>query len=809
MKRLISCLLTAALLGSLLPAARAADGGMTRGELARQLVELCGYSQELERYEAQPSVYADVGEDDPCRGAANLLYDKGLMQGSGGGAFQPGRAATTMEAATVLMRWMGLSDGQIGAWPDDYSALAGALTLTYGQTLNAKTLTEMAALAEHYRETVQAETPAPLFVNGEAQPIFPMDTVIREVVYVETPVDTDGDGRADLVQVLIQRPAATDQGMKAAAIFEARPYSAGCTDAYDLDSWNSHIVDAKLTQAEESTATTKADWDWTAAETEDAQLTRQTVAGSGRAGNGGDVWETTENVDSYDYWLARGYAYVSCAGPGTLGSDGFETCASADETAAFAAVVQWLAGDESVRAFTDKTSGIEVKAGWSNGNVAMTGQSYAGSTAFAVASTGVEGLKTIVPRAGIASWYDYYRSQGTAAGGLYYPGDDCSILADYCMSRQLDGADYSVIQLDYERYLSQMIEEQDALSGDYNCLWDQRNYTNGADSLNCSALIIHGLNDFNVRTKQFDMMYDAFRSAGQEVKLILHQGAHMTPDQIDGLDLNGILGRWYAHYLYGVDNDAESETNVRIQSNTDLTWTGYDSWGGAETVTLEAGTGQMAFSSDLSATSFDTSLADVDEGWIEYCSDMAYAWENDVIFGTTDASVVRTFDVEEDLHINGTPVVTVRASADQPTGILSAMLVDLAPEGGMEAVMLERYSEGVATRTVTEGGVWQGGGLAAKDLEQFALTSTDHKIITRGWMDIQNRTSIYNVDVVEPGQAYTFRLELQPMDYTVEAGHRLALVLYSVDPEVTYWPETVTSFTVDCSGTSVTIPVVK
>ena len=88
MKRLISCLLTAALLGSLLPAARAADGGMTRGELARQLVELCGYSQELERYEAQPSVYADVGEDDPCRGAANLLYDKGLMQGSGGGAFQ-------------------------------------------------------------------------------------------------------------------------------------------------------------------------------------------------------------------------------------------------------------------------------------------------------------------------------------------------------------------------------------------------------------------------------------------------------------------------------------------------------------------------------------------------------------------------------------------------------------------------------------------------------------------------------------------------------------------------------------------------
>ena len=137
------------------------------------------------------------------------------------------------------------------------------------------------------------------------------------------------------------------------------------------------------------------------------------------------------------------------------------------------------------------------------------------------------------------------------------------------------------------------------------------------------------------------------------------------------------------------------------------------------------------------------------------------------------------------------------------------MLVDLAPDGGMKAVMLEQYGEGVATETVEPGAVWQGGGLAAKDLEQFALPQTDSKIITRGWMDIQNRTSIYNVDVVEPGEFYTFQLELQPMDYTVEAGHQLALVLYSVDPEVTYWPDTVTNFTVDNTGTYVTIPVQK
>ena len=136
------------------------------------------------------------------------------------------------------------------------------------------------------------------------------------------------------------------------------------------------------------------------------------------------------------------------------------------------------------------------------------------------------------------------------------------------------------------------------------------------------------------------------------------------------------------------------------------------------------------------------------------------------------------------------------------------MLVDIAPDG-MEAVVLEQYGEGVATEVVKAGGLEYGAGLANLDLLQFAKTKVDNKIITRGWMDIQNRTSIYNVDKVEPGEYYDYTIELQPMDYTVEAGHKLALVLYSVDPEVTYWPEKVTNFTVDNSGTYVEIPTIK
>lgn len=809
MKKCLAWILTCALCLSLIPTAVAApaDPALNRGELAQLLVQVCGLEDRLADYTGKPSPFSDVDAASEYAPAVTLAADQGLLQGNGDGTFAPQAEATPAAAATALLRWAGLTDAQLGPWPRGHAQMAEALGLTPGQIATRQKVTQLAAQAAALRTALTAQTPAPYFVDGQAQPIFPYETVVREVVYVETDGDTDGDGKADLVKVLVQRPAATDAGMKAAAIFEARPYSAGTTDAYGEDSWNAHVVDAALTEAKTSTTTTRESWKPTQ-EPQPAALTRRTPTATGKASDGGAVWNMTENVDAYDYWLVRGYANVSSAGLGTLDSEGFETCGSYEETAAFAQVVRWLSGEKGVRAFADKEGKTEVKADWCNGSVAMSGQSYAGTTAFAVAATGVAGLKTIVPRAGIASWYDYYRSQGTAAGGLFYPGDDCDILADYCMSRQLDEADYAKVKTGYEAYLAQMIKDQDRLGGDYNTYWYERDYTNGAKSLNCSALILHGLNDFNVKPKQFDLMYKAFAENDQTAKLILHQGAHYTPEQIDGLDLNGILGRWYAHYLYGVENGAEKDPAVRVQSNVDLSWNTYDGWDtAAKTLTLAAGSGESKFSSDLSLTSFDTTKADVDEGWIEYCTDMAYAWEADMLRGDTGASAVYRLDVKEDTHISGTVRVAVTAAADRPTGILSAMLVDIAPQGGMEAVVLESYGESVPTKTLAEEGIWYGGGLAEKELLQFATTHVDNKVITRGWMDIQNRTSIYNVDTVKPGEYYTFTLELQPMDYVVKAGHQLGLVLYSADPLVTYWPKDVTTFTVDNAATVVTIPV--
>lgn len=117
--------------------------------------------------------------------------------------------------------------------------------------------------------------------------------------------------------------------------------------------------------------------------------------------------------------LARGFAAVYAAGIGTMDSDGFRTCGSKEETESTTAIIEWLAGNR--KAFIDKTSGIEIKAWWCNKHVAMTGKSYLGTLATAAATTGVEGLSTIISEAAISNWYDYYRDGGLVVARAVFP----------------------------------------------------------------------------------------------------------------------------------------------------------------------------------------------------------------------------------------------------------------------------------------------------------------------------------------------------------------------------------------------------
>lgn len=693
---------------------------------------------------------------------------------------------TQQEVAAFLLKWAGMKESQLGTYPDDYNAMAESVGMTKGveyapeAACTIEQFNTMLANTQALYDAMHAEVRQQMFVDGLAQPIFEYsdptqangDTgAVRYCVYVETNYDTDGDGKLDLVKALVQLPRETLNGLKVPTIYEARPYITGCTDRgleYNEEPFTGdlHATADKRTPAGEATT---------------AEMVEKANPDDWYYWNSYEDMYDYEDLTWYDYYLVRGFAVVECGGLGTRGSEGYETCGSDVEIDAFKCVIEWLTGDRV--AYTDKTSNVTVEADWSTGKVGMTGRSYAGTTQFGLATTGVKGLETIVPVAGIASWYEYTNSQGVATSGVAYT----NTLAAYCAGRYLDPDDYATIAERYGSYLNQMKQEQLDLNGDYGPHWENRDYTKDWANIQCPALIVHGLNDTNVRTKEFDLMYQAYEKAGVPVKILLHQGTHLTPTYPAGgyeMYTNGelydtVLNRWFSHYLFGVNNGAENMAAVTVQSNLDGSWTTYDDWKTDASVTY-------AGSAEESATST-------------------------VAGRTANAAAqkaVYTFEVPEDVTVQGAVAVTFTAKPTSEKigeldGIrLTADLKDNSAEAYMAFVPSRSY---LPLTTLKESGAWIGGGVSNFDLVEYKQTATTSKSIGQGYIDVYNPGAGYQscetgkrVDL-QNGESYTYTVYLQPSVYTVKAGHTLELSLSMSSGDI--------SLEVDNASVSVKVPV--
>ncbi|MCI7209648.1 MAG: S-layer homology domain-containing protein [Butyricicoccus sp.] len=772
---------------------------------------------------------------------------------------------TKLDAVKYILLDCGMKDTQFPSGDSDYIAMAKSVGIADDKfdgsaacSLEELHTMENSTAAVNLRNAVKNGTP--LFVDGVAQPIFPYTSgvptedgysndksdIIRYSVYVETNYDTDGDGKLDLVKALVQLPRAAAEGKyKAAAIYDARPYITGCTDngddrkftykegdlGYDL---NSLYAQPNARQAEGEAGTME-----TAAK---AKADEWYYVSPYESGSWGDFYDY-EDLDWYDYFLVRGYAVVEVGGLGTRGSEGLETCGADVETDAFKCVVEWLAQNSSRVAYTDKKNNIRIKADWSNGNVAMTGRSYGGTTDFAVASTGVANLKTIVPVAGIASWYEYTNSQGISTGSNPAYSDN---LGFYCAGRYIDEDDWKSMKDVYLKYLNRIYNDQIALNGNYGPHWATRDYTAGNEGkktdngltynkFNCPALIVHGLNDDNVRTKQFQLMYDAFKNAKQNVKLLLHQGAHITPDYdshktsllIGDETYNGILNKWFSHYLYDQNNGAEKMATVTVQSNiVDGGWSTSDTWPTSDEASAYANTLTLT-NNAKGTTTINSNMTGIS------------SWRDAFTTASTSASAMYTYDVKADTVIKGTVKVNISAAPIQhldkqvveaadfdaveaaPRGVdheeimnpdnqvadeeeydaedeygiavmragsnsrdalmMSAMLVDVSDEA------FQSYTTSV-TENKTGAVNWVGSGAEDYDVIKFKPTTSKYKIIARGWIDLANpdagfsSASAANEVRLEDGKPRNYTVYLQPNYYTVKAGHKLALVVYTYEP---------------------------
>lgn len=637
--------------------------------------------------------------------------------------------------------------------------------------------------------------PEILVFDGKTQPIFNHDEAIYEMVYVESPQDTDLDGKRDLIEVWIKRPKETEEGMKVPAIFEMSPYLQGTND----DLYILHNVDEDLTIGE-ATSTTLEDVTYVPEE----RVVPEARQVKGTAENA--KVEPFEFGDWYNYFFARGYAVVFSGGIGTYNSEGLNSTGSEEETISTVAVIDWLNG--RTKAFTNKTDNIEVTADWCTGNVGMSGRSYRGTLPIAAAATGVEGLKTIVPVAAISNWYDYYRANGLNLAGETWQGDDTDLLAIYCMSRMLDEADYAGIKDLFEASMEEMQLNQDRVSGDYNVFWDERNYLNNVDKMTASVFIVHGLSDWNVKPKQFDKLWEKLQENNIPSKMVVHQGEHMSIGNLNGIDFNDMMNRWFDYWLYDIDNNVmETIPTATIQNNVSMEFEGFDSW----PVTSKSvkfsldGTNHSLNFNNISTDTVETFTDDLSLSGYDRDKQNGNDWLDALVRTPEESRLDRLAYISDsltnDLHISGTTKMSITASLDQPTGILSAMLVDYGTE----------YRATIDTEVVVPNGIIYGGNAGSDDIIDFIISDTpsDYKVITRGWMDAQNRVANYRVDPITPGTEYTFTFEMEPMNYTLKAGHKLGLIIYSTDAQFSMRPLTITNFNVNTAQTTVEIPIVN
>jgi X-Pro dipeptidyl-peptidase len=458
----------------------------------------------------------------------------------------------------------------------------------------------------------RADVPAIKVADNATQPVFSRAEAVRQTVYVEVAgTDSDGDGRPDRVAVDILRPKETEQGLKVPVIMEASPYYAGGNDVVN------HVVDVD--------------------EHGNPLPGLRSLAGQKLL---------PEPFDGYydNYFVPRGYAIALVENLGSGRATGCPTTGDRNETAGPKAAIDWLNG----RANGFTAEGEPVTAAWSTGKVGMIGVSYNGTLPNAVAATGVEGLETIVPIAAISSWYDYYRANGGVVAPGGFQGEDADVLAKYVLTRA-----------DGERVCAPVIEHltaaQDRLTGDYSSFWDARNYLNDVRRVKAAVFVVHGLNDWNVKTKQFAQWWYALAEQRVPRKLWLHQGTHMNPFSLRTAEWLRQLHGWFDHWLHGIDSGVMREPQADVETAPG-TWERHRSWPvpGTRPVRLRLGAGASLGLLPRLLSSRE-SFADQKTRTAEQLAESAPAPDPHRLAYLTTA-------LPSDVRVSGTPAVTVRAS---------------------------------------------------------------------------------------------------------------------------------------------------
>lgn len=365
--------------------------------------------------------------------------------------------------------------------------------------------------------------------------------------------------------------------------------------------------------------------------------------------------------------LPHGYAFAQVSVTGTGRSNHCMDLMGTAEQLGNDAAVSWLGSQN-----------------WSNGNVAMIGKSYDGSTPWQAAMFGNEHLKTIVPISGLIGVKELMWKNGSAEArapimhnGVYgsygFDGDEedyGNLCPDYIIG---PGTGVSAWMFGSE------------IAGNY---WSERYFLDRVlENYRGSVYLIQGMHDWNVDPHMAIPTINKLYDRGIEAKGLFGQWDHDYPDRpvqlLERSDLGGRGGEafpsmirfdwmqdlleWFDWYLK--NEGRQPGLHVEIQSNQG-SWRIEDRYPASDTTEIV-----MALGEDLQRISGG----------------------QNVLPDASTGPVYESAPLEEDMYLQGLPRLHVKVSTTTVGGQLYALLEDCF-EGECihigHAIMDLRYHEG-------------------------------------------------------------------------------------------------------------------
>ena len=690
--------------------------------------------------------------------------------------FQSDRELTAEIFYTVVFQLLGFSylvdfeDAEQFRKETGFPIVYGDLIENLYQLLNTRTKKGNTLIDQLVSDGLISEDNHYHYFNGKSLATFTTHDVIREVVYVESRVDTDNDGLPDLVKVSIIRPRYDGQ---IPSVMTASPYHQGTNDkASDKALYKMEgVLEVKPPHT---------------IELEEPKL--NLVESHGQAEVVSEAEEKLSHINSSytlnDYFLPRGFANLYVSGVGTKDSQGLMTNGDYQQIEAYKNVIDWLNG--RCRAFTDHTRKRQIKADWSNGKVATTGISYLGTMSNGLSTTGVDGLEVIIAEAGISSWYNYYRENGlvTSPGG--YPGEDFDSLAELTYSRNLQAGDYIRGNEAHQADLEKVKEKLDRKTGDYNQFWHDRNYLINAHKVQAEVVFTHGSQDWNVKPLHVYQMFHALPSHINK-HLFFHHGAHVYMNNWQSIDFRESMNALLSKKLLGLDSGYQLPTVIWQDNTEPQKWQGLDNFGKQDELhTFSLGTEEKVIQNQYDQKDFDR-------------YGKTYQIFNTELYQGKANQITIDLPVSQNLHLNGRVALKLRVKTSTNKGLLSAQLLELG-----QKKYLQPYPAVLNARTIDNGRYHM-----LENLCELPFNPSAQRVITKGYLNLQNRTNLLMIEEIQPNEWMDFQLELQPTIYKLKEGDTLRLVLYTTDFEITIRDNTDYQLTVDLAQSSLILPCQK